>query len=57
MIHLDTSFLIRVLAPGSQENRKLRAWNREGEALPMSTIAWTEFQCGPLDQSDIEATA
>ena len=57
MIHLDTSFLIRVLETGSPENQKLRTWVREGEEFSMSTIAWTEFQCGPLDRSDIESAA
>ena len=57
MIHLDTSFLIRVLEPGSPESRKLRQWIREGETLAVSTIAWTEFLCGPLSEADIESAA
>ena len=31
MIHLDTSFLIRALALGSPEDRKLRGWIGEGQ--------------------------
>ena len=57
MIHPDTSFLIRVLDPGSPENRTLRAWVREREGFATGTIAWTEFQCGPLGRADIEAAA
>ena len=57
MIHLDTSFLIRVLDPGSTEDRSLRGWIRDGETLGMSTVAWTEFLCGPLAQSEMELAA
>lgn len=51
MIHLDTSFLIRALAPGSQEDAQLRGWMRANEPLGMSTIAWAEFLCGPVDET------
>ena len=54
MIHLDTSFLIRALNVGTSEDRKLREWVSAGKALSMSTVAWAEFLCGPLDQSEIE---
>jgi len=50
MIHLDTSFLIRSLARDSREDRRLRAWLGAGETLGMSTIAWTEFLCGPVER-------
>ena len=49
MIHLDTSFLIRGLVQGSAEDQKLRQWLRSGELFAMSTIAWAELLCGPLD--------
>ena len=54
MIHLDTSFLIRALDSGTPEDRKLRGWIGEGETLGMSTVAWAEFLCGPLTQSEME---
>ena len=54
MIHLDTSFLIRALIPGTPEEAKLRGWLGQGEALVMSSVAWTEFLCGPLGSSDGE---
>ena len=54
MIHLDTSFLIQALKPGSSEDRSLRSWIEEGETLVMSTVAWAEFLCGPLDRSEME---
>lgn len=53
MIHLDTSFLIRALAPGSSEDRKLRNWIEAGESLVISTIAWAEFLCGPLSETEL----
>ncbi|HLA77332.1 MAG TPA: PIN domain-containing protein [Vicinamibacteria bacterium] len=49
MIHLDTSFLIRALVRGSTEDQLLRDWLRKGEPLGMSTVAWAEFLCGPVD--------
>lgn len=54
MIHLDTSFLVRALIPGTPEDVKLRRWVEEGEALIMSSVAWAEFLCGPLDGGDVE---
>ena len=54
MIHLDTSFLIRALHPGSPEDRRLRSWIGEGKTLGMSTIAWAELLCGPLAPSEME---
>ena len=54
MIHLDTSFLIRALALGSPEDRKLRGWIGEGKTLGMSTVVWAELLCGPLKRSEME---
>ncbi len=48
MIHLDTSFLIRALRPGSPEDARLRGWLRDLEPLGMSALAWAEFLCGPV---------
>ena len=53
MIHLDTSFLIRALHSESAEDHKLRGWIDEGTTLTMSTVAWTEFLCGPLSASEV----
>jgi predicted nucleic acid-binding protein len=54
MIHLDTSFLIRGLVRDSAEDRALRKWLKAGEQLGMSTVAWTELLCGPLEESHLE---
>jgi predicted nucleic acid-binding protein len=52
MIHLDTNFLIRALVPNSLAEAKLQTWKRDGEVLAISSIAWSEFLCGPLTQDD-----
>jgi predicted nucleic acid-binding protein len=54
MIHLDTSFLIRALTPGSPQDQRVRAWLLGGETLSMSAIAWAEFLCGPVEPSEVD---
>jgi len=51
VIHLDTSFLIRALQPGSPQERRLLEWLRKGEPVGLSAIAWAEFLCGPVDDA------
>lgn len=52
MIHLDTNFLIQALVPGSSADSKIQAWLTAGENLGISTIAWSEFLCGPLNPQE-----
>jgi len=52
-IHLDTCFLIRALVPGSEADIRLRHWLGEGQPLCMTSVAWTEFLCGPLNPQDL----
>ena len=52
MIHLDTNFLIQALMPSSAAEAKLQTWLKAGEDLGVSSIAWSEFLCGPLTQND-----
>jgi len=49
MIHLDTGFLIRALVAGSAEDRQLRGWLHDEEAVGISAVGWAEFLCGPVD--------
>ncbi len=49
-IHLDTSFLIRALVPGSVEAASLRGWLGDGHRVALSTLVWGEFLCGPLPE-------
>ena len=57
MIHLDTNFLILALVPGSSQDLRLRNWMRDAEPIQISTVAWTEFLCGPIgaDQKQFAA--
>ena len=52
MIHLDTNFLIEALVPGSGAEAKTLGWLAADEDLSISTIAWSEFLCGPLSAQD-----
>lgn len=54
MIHLDTSFLIHALRPGSPQERTLLGWLNDSEQIGVSAFAWAEFLCGPVSD---EATA
>lgn len=53
-VHLDTSFLIRTLRPGTTEDHMLRALLEASRELAMSSIAWAEFLCGPLDGRQLD---
>ena len=57
MIHLDTSFLIRALTPGSQEDVRLREWIGASRPLGVSTVAWAEFLCGPVDETALSVAS
>ena|SRR2546430_17342655 len=48
MIHLDTSFLIQAMVTGSAAEATLQTWLASGEDLAISSIALSEFLCGPL---------
>ena len=50
--HLDTSFLIHALVPGTREDRRLRQWIRQGLVISMSSVGWAEFLCGPVSEED-----
>lgn len=52
MIHLDTSFLIHAMISGSAAESKLLEWIKLGEKIGVSSIAWSEFLCGPLTEAD-----
>ena len=57
MIHLDTSFLIRALVPGSPEDTQLRYWLSGETPLAISAVAWAEFLCGPIGADDLSLAA
>jgi predicted nucleic acid-binding protein len=49
MVHFDTNFLIRATVEGSPAHAGFRRWSAAGESFGVSTVAWAEFLCGPLD--------
>jgi len=53
-VHLDTSFLIRALRPGTRQDQMLRALLEASRELAMSSIAWAEFLCGPLNGRQLD---
>ena len=57
MIHLDTGFLIRGLVRNSVEDLKLRSWLKASTQLGISSIAWAEFLCGPVETGDVDLAA
>ena len=48
MIHLDTSFPIRMLKRRSPEARLLETADPD-EPVVVSAIAWAEFLCSPME--------
>jgi len=52
MIHLDTNFLIEALMANSDAQAKVQTWKNLSEELSISSIAWSEFLCGPLTQNE-----
>ena len=53
MIHLDPSFLIRMLQRGSPEARFLESPDPD-EPVAVGVIAWAEILCGPLEPAEEE---
>jgi predicted nucleic acid-binding protein len=49
VIHFDTNFLIQVTVAGSSAHDQFRAWAMADEMFTVSSIAWAEFLCGPLN--------
>ncbi len=49
MIHFDTNFLIQATIAGSSAHAQLRLRSAGGEVFGISSVAWAEYLCGPLD--------
>lgn len=54
-IHLDTSFLVQALEPGHPKYSQLERWLLEGVEIEVSAVAWTEFACGPVTETEWQA--
>ena len=55
-IHLDTNLLVEVGLSGSTMRASLIAWLEEGNSFAASTIAWSEFCNGPVDEKQMRVT-
>ena len=53
-ILLDTNFLICGLIQDSSESELLKQWYLSGRTLMTSSVAWYEFLCGPVTESQID---
>ena len=49
MIHFDTNFLIQTTVSGSPAHQQFHEWASAQETFGVSSVAWAEFLCGPLD--------
>jgi predicted nucleic acid-binding protein len=49
MIHFDTNFLIEATVAGSSTHERFSVWAAAGETFGVSSVAWAEYLCGPLD--------
>ena len=54
VICLDTSYLVRGLIAATPEADCLIRWIKKGEVLVASSIAWYEFECGPIDDAGLK---
>lgn len=55
-IHLDTNVAALLRLTDAPEAARLRTWIREGATLAISSIAWSEYLCGPLNRDDERLT-
>jgi predicted nucleic acid-binding protein len=49
VIDLDANFLVDVFRRGSSSARLLDRWVHGGEPINISSVAWAEFLCGPVE--------
>jgi len=54
MIHLDTNILIGLAEADTPIVRAIGRWLDDNEKLAVSSIAWFEFSCGPLEADALE---
>ena len=54
MIHLDTNFLIQSLVTGTTTSATFHLWLSAGEDIEISSVAWSEFLCGPMSANDLD---
>lgn len=55
MIDLDANFLVDAFSARTASARTVDRWINRGETLNISSIAWAEFLCGPVEADDARA--
>lgn len=53
IIALDANFLVAARATDSKEAQRLEQWLRDGLAVEVSAVAWSEYLCGPAERDEI----
>lgn len=53
LIALDSNFLVAMRKPGSVADDLVERWLRLGCVFEISTIAWSEYLCGPVRADDV----
>jgi predicted nucleic acid-binding protein len=53
LVAFDANFLVDLVRGVPGQNRQVQGWLREGSLLQVSAVAWSEFLCGPVDESDV----
>ena len=53
LIHLDTNYLVDLSEPGSRAWNEIRDWIAAAEPLATSSVAWSEYLCGPVSPEAI----
>jgi len=54
MIHLDTNVLIGLAEADTPIVRAIGRWLDDDEKFAVSSIAWFEFSCGPLERDAMD---
>ena len=57
MIHLDANFLVGLSRESPRETAMLKNWVADKRPVATSTVAWTEFLCGPVVGEAIRAVS
>ncbi|MDQ6624455.1 MAG: PIN domain-containing protein [Verrucomicrobiota bacterium] len=52
-VHLDANFLIELGAARPERVHRIARWLREDFLIQVSAVAWSEFLCGPLMESEL----
>jgi len=55
MIQCDTNFLVALENPDSPASERFKVWLSAQEEIRVSALVWTEYLCGPLPATKLEA--